>query len=199
MLGCGRHLSAARDTGGARQFPSRAHPVMLRKAEARHDIERPTRLPIAPGMLFNSFDFIFLFLPMTLAAFAAAVRLRSSSLAVLVLLVASYVFYGYGDHFAVLLLAGSTAFNYLVGRAIAGTVRRGQGTLGRLLLGIGICGDLVLLAYFKYAGFLVMNLDRLTGAQWPIPVIALPVGISFYTFTQIAFLVDTFRGVAATL
>jgi hypothetical protein len=56
-------------------------------------------------MLFNSLDFIFLFL----AAFAAAVRLRSSTVAVLVLLVASYVFYGYGDHFAVLLLAGSTA------------------------------------------------------------------------------------------
>jgi len=63
----------------------------------------------AAQMLFNSFDFIFL--PVTLAAFAAAVRLRSSSGAVLVLLVASYVFYGYGDHFAVLLLAGSTAFN----------------------------------------------------------------------------------------
>jgi len=63
----------------------------------------------AARMLFNSFDFIFL--PVTLAAFAAAVRLRSSSVAVLVLLVASYVFYGYGDHFAVLLLAGSTAFN----------------------------------------------------------------------------------------
>jgi D-alanyl-lipoteichoic acid acyltransferase DltB (MBOAT superfamily) len=150
-------------------------------------------------MLFNSFDFIFLFLPVTLAAFAAAVRLRSSGMAVLVLLVASYVFYGYADHFAVLLLAGSTAFNYVAGRAIAEAMRHGEGTLGRLLLGIGICGDLALLGYFKYAGFLVTNLDQLTGAQWPIPVIALPIGISFYTFTQIAFLVDTFRGTAATL
>src|SRR6516225_612591 len=76
--------------------------------------------------------------PVTLAAFAAAVRLRSSGLAVLVLLVASYVFYGYGDHFAVLLLAGSTAFNYVVGRAIPEAVRREEGRLGRLLL--GICG-----------------------------------------------------------
>jgi hypothetical protein len=74
-------------------------------------------------MLFNSFDFIFVFMPVTLAAFASAVRLRSSRMAVLVLLVASYVFYGYGDHFAVLLLAGSTAFNYLVGRAIFGATR----------------------------------------------------------------------------
>jgi alginate O-acetyltransferase complex protein AlgI len=150
-------------------------------------------------MLFNSFDFIFLFLPVTLAAFAAAVRLRSSSVAVLVLLVASYVFYGYGDHFAILLLAGSTAFNYVIGQAVAWAMRRGEGTLGRLLLGIGICGDLALLGYFKYAGFLMTNLDQLAGAQWPIPVIALPIGISFYTFTQIAFLVDTFRGAAATL
>src|SRR5262249_40054971 len=93
-------------------------------------------------MLFNSFDFIFLFLPGTLVAFAAAVRLRSSSVAVVVLLVASYVFYGYGDHFVILLLAGSTAFNYVIGQAIAGAMRRGEGRLGRLLLGIGICGDL---------------------------------------------------------
>ena len=150
-------------------------------------------------MLFNSLDFIFVFLPVTLAAFAGPVRLRSPSVAVLVLLVASYVFYGYGDHFAVLLLAGSTAFNYVVGRAIVQAVRRGEGTLGRLLLGIGICGDLALLGYFKYAGFLMTNLDQLTGAQWPVPVIVLPTGISFYTFTQIAFLVDTFRGGAATL
>jgi D-alanyl-lipoteichoic acid acyltransferase DltB (MBOAT superfamily) len=150
-------------------------------------------------MLFNSLDFIFLFMPVTLAAFAVAVRLGSSSLAVLVLLVASYVFYGYGDHFAVLLLAGSTAFNYVIGWAIAGAVRRGEGTLGRLLLGIGICGDLALLGYFKYADFLMTNLDQLTGAQWPIPVIALPIGISFYTFTQIAFLVDTFCGGTAML
>jgi D-alanyl-lipoteichoic acid acyltransferase DltB (MBOAT superfamily) len=150
-------------------------------------------------MLFNSFDFIFLFLPVTLAAFAAAVRLGSPSVAVLVLLVASYVFYGYGDHFAILLLAGSTAFNYVAGRAIAEAMRHGRRTLGRLLLGIGVCGDLALLGYFKYAGFLMTNLDLLAGAQWPIPVIALPIGISFYTFTQIAFLVDAFRGAAATL
>src|SRR5262249_59736441 len=93
----------------------------------------------------------------------------------------------------------ATAFNYVVGRAIAEAMRRREGTLGRLLLGIGVCGDLALLGYFKYAGFLMTNLDQLAGAQWPIPVIALPIGISFYTFTQIAFLVDTFRGGAAAL
>src|SRR5262249_25329472 len=84
------------------------------------------------------------------------------------------------------------------GQAIAEAMRHGRRTLGRLLLGIGICGDLALLGYFKYAGFLMTNFDQLTGAQWPIPVIALPIGISFYTFTQIAFLVDTFHGAAAT-
>src|SRR5262249_3991858 len=150
-------------------------------------------------MLFNSLDFIFLFLPATLVAFAAAVRLRSPTVAVLVLLVASYVFYDYGDHFAVLLLAGSTAFNYVAGQAIAEAMRHRQRTLGRLLLGIGVCGDLALLGDFKYAGFLMTNFDQGTGAQWPIPVIVVPIGISFYTFTQIAFLVDTFRGAAATL
>src|ERR1700730_7700316 len=139
-------------------------------------------------MLFNSFEFLFVFMPVTLAAFAIAVRLRSCALAVLVLLVASYVFYGYGEHFAVLLLAGSTAFNYAIAAVLAGAKQRKEETLGRMLLSIGICGDLALLAYFKYAGFLVANLDQLTGAQWAIPVVALPVGISFYTFTQIAFL-----------
>jgi len=51
-----------------------------------------------------------------------------------------YVFYGYGDHFAVLLLTGSTAFNYVIGQAIAGATRHGEGILGCLLPGIGVCG-----------------------------------------------------------
>jgi len=113
-------------------------------------------------MLFNSLDLIFLFMPATLAAFAAAVRLRSPTVAVLVLLVTPYVFYGYGGHFAVLLLAGSAAFNYVIGWAIAGAIRREERTPGSLLLGIGVCGDLALLAHFKYAGFLMTNLDQLT-------------------------------------
>jgi len=99
-------------------------------------------------MLFNSFDFIFLVLPVTLAAFAAALRLRSSSVAVLVLLVASYVFYGYGDHFAVLLLAGSTAFNYVTG-PLPRPCGAGRKRSAVLLLGIGICGDLAPAGVFQ--------------------------------------------------
>ena len=150
-------------------------------------------------MLFNSFDFLFVFMPVTVAAFAIAARLRSSAVAMLVLLVASYVFYGYGAHFAVFLLAGSTAFNFVIGAFLAGAMKRGQERIGRLLLVIGIGGDLALLGFFKYAGFLMTNFDHLTGAQWSVPMIVLPVGISFYTFTQIAFLVDAFRGMTSTL
>src|SRR5262252_9734950 len=66
----------------------------------------------------------------------------------------------------------------------------------RVVLTIGICGDLLLLGYFKYAGFLLESFSGLTGVVVQKPNIALPIGISFFTFTQIAFLVDAYRGEA---
>jgi alginate O-acetyltransferase complex protein AlgI len=144
-------------------------------------------------MLFNSAGFLIIFLPLTLAAFSIAVRLRSTAIAVAVLLCASYAFYGWWEPPLCLLLVASTAFNYAVGRSLTWADKR-HGPAGRqVLLWMGIVANLGLLGYFKYAGFFAANLQRLTELPISLPEIALPIGISFYTFTQIAFLVDTAR------
>lgn len=145
-------------------------------------------------MLFNSAGFIFIFLPLTVAAFAAAVALSSPLLSVAVLIVASYAFYGWWEPGLLVLLAASTAFNFSIGWSITYAAWRKQHVLVRALLWIGIGGDLGLLGYFKYTDFFIANFDTLTGFANNLPAIALPIGISFYTFTQIAFLVDAAQG-----
>src|SRR4029077_4418106 len=87
------------------------------------------------------------------------------------------------------IILSSITFNFIVGRLLVRKPSRG-------LLTFGIVGNLFLLGYFKYAGFLTEFLSMATGIAVPRPDILLPIGISFFTFTQIAFLVDAFRGQA---
>jgi alginate O-acetyltransferase complex protein AlgI len=139
-------------------------------------------------MLFNSPSFIFGFLPAVLAGFFVLGRYASPRFAILWLGFASLVFYGFDNPKLQLpLILVSITFNFLVGRALARTGRRA-------LLVTGVTGNLLLLGFFKYAGLLVGTLTDLTGLALPRPDIPLPIGISFYTFTQIAFLVDVYRG-----
>jgi D-alanyl-lipoteichoic acid acyltransferase DltB (MBOAT superfamily) len=142
-------------------------------------------------MLFNSYTFLFLFLPVTLAGAFVLARYRTS-FAVAWLVFASLFFYGWWSWRHVPLLLASIAFNYLAGEAIA---RRGgkQGGKAFGLMSGAIAVNLVVLGYFKYAGFLVANVDALLGAGMRIEAIVLPLGISFFTFTQIAYLVDVYR------
>src|SRR5499433_1206500 len=141
-------------------------------------------------MLFNSSQFIFVFLPIVLSVFFLLGWLREQMLAVMWLVAASLVFYGFDDPYRLLpLILSSIAFNFFIGRMLLGSQNRA-------LLAIGIGGDLLLLGYFKYAGFLVETLNAATGIALPRPNIDLPIGISFFTFTQIAFLVDAYRSVA---
>jgi alginate O-acetyltransferase complex protein AlgI len=141
-------------------------------------------------MLFNSAQFIFVFLPIVLSVFFLLGRLREQMLAVMWLVAASLVFYGFDDPYRLLpLILSSIAFNFFIGRMLL----RSQ---SRILLAIGVGGDLLLLGYFKYAGFLVESFSEVTSVALQKPNIALPIGISFFTFTQIAFLVDAYRGEA---
>lgn len=142
-------------------------------------------------MLFNSYVFIFGFLPPVVAGFFLIGR-RSRTSAAAWLALASIVFYAYWSPKYVPLLLASATFNFLMGRAI---VRAGPGSRGSYrLLAAAVVGDLALLAYYKYASFFVSNVADLTHAHWVVPTIVLPLGISFFTFTQIAFLVDAYRG-----
>ncbi len=144
-------------------------------------------------MLFNSFLFIFVFLPIVLVGFFALARL-SHRLAAGWLTIASLVFYGWSDPVYVALLLVSIAINYYLGTRISRMRESGHRSRGnRLLLG-AIAANLGLLGYFKYGIFVVSNVQTLIGHAGPLPDIVLPLGISFFTFTQIAFLVDAHRG-----
>jgi D-alanyl-lipoteichoic acid acyltransferase DltB (MBOAT superfamily) len=143
-------------------------------------------------VLFNSYSFIFGFLPLTLVGYFALGAINGA-LPVVWLAAASLVFYAIGGLQFVPLVIVSIAFNYVAGGML---IRRQDTGLRRSMLTIGIAGNLLLLAYFKYAGFITTNLAALISTNWSLEV-ALPIGISFYTFTQIAFLVDAYRGKVA--
>jgi alginate O-acetyltransferase complex protein AlgI len=144
-------------------------------------------------MLFNSYQFIFLFLPIALAGYFVLGRFGNLA-PVIWLALASLVFYSVSNWQFVLLLLGSIAFNYLIGLLLISG--RLQSRLRFAVLSIGVAGDLLVLGTFKYAGFLAANLNAIFSTGFTVNIL-LPVGISFYTFTQIAFLVDAYRGKVA--
>ena len=146
-------------------------------------------------MLFNSLSFIFVFLPATFVL--SHVLRRASPLAAIVsLLTASLLFYACWKFEFLALLILSIAFNYSAGLAIN---RLGETRSRRVALSCAIAVDLIVLGVFKYSNFF---LGSVTGAFGLVPVsvmLILPLGISFYTFTQIAFLVDVYRARASAL
>jgi alginate O-acetyltransferase complex protein AlgI len=122
---------------------------------------------------------------------------RSSHLAAAGWLVfASLFFYGWWNPSYVLLLIASVAFNYASGFGLARLVRAGTPTLSRALLALAVTANLALLGYYKYANFFLQVAADLSGHPSNLEHILLPLGISFFTFTQIAFLVDVYRGFA---
>lgn len=143
-------------------------------------------------MLFTTSTFALLFLPVTLIGFFLVGRLAHTAAAAW-LLIASLVFYGYWMPEFTLLLVASIAANFHLGLRIQ-RARAVSSAAARYWMVIGIVLDLGLLAYFKYANFFVGNLEAVLGFHWEIGQIILPIGISFYTFTQIAFLVDAYQG-----
>ena len=136
-------------------------------------------------MVFSSATFLYFFFPCFLGLYYLLPWKNA------VLLVASLVFYAWGEPRCVPLLLLSAVLNYTAGRLIFQSTRR------RLQwLWAGVAGNLALLLYFKYAGFAVASLNQL-GAGLPVPHILLPLGISFFTFQGISYLVDVYRGTIA--
>jgi len=144
-------------------------------------------------MLFNSYVFIFAFLPVTFAG-AFLFGRKNPGCAALWLGAASLVFYGAWDPRFVPLLLGSILFNYYAGLQISRQREAGRLDRARRTLIAGVVADLALLGCFKYANFFVASANRLLDTSGPALDIVLPLGISFFTFTQIAFLVDVGRG-----
>jgi alginate O-acetyltransferase complex protein AlgI len=150
-------------------------------------------------VLFNSSVFLFVFLPVVLAGFFFLGQ-RRSELASLWLVGASLFFYGWWSLRLLPLLLVSAAFNYLAGIRLTPRFNPDPASRNRWLAG-AIAANLVLLGFFKYANFLVDNVNvvaaQLGAGSLPALNIILPIGISFYTFTQIAFLVDCWQGKVA--
>jgi alginate O-acetyltransferase complex protein AlgI len=138
-------------------------------------------------MLFSSYTFLFQFLPAAILAFAAA-RRHSPRAGIMVLAGASLFFYGAWRPIYLLLLIASIAMNFSLGLRMNDPVRC------RTIGSIGVAINLAVLCYFKYTGFLIDTISALSGIQLPFSGIILPLGISFFTFQQIAYLVDIMRG-----
>ena len=134
-------------------------------------------------------EYLFVFLPLVLAVFILLARKGATELQIAWLIVASVVFYGSWNAAFVLLILASIIVNFHVGRVMANA-----GTSAtRQWLTLGVCFNLALLGYFKYMGFFVDNLNALGNWLIPLPSITLPLAISFFTFQQIAYLVDVSR------
>jgi alginate O-acetyltransferase complex protein AlgI len=139
-------------------------------------------------VLFNSARFLFVFLPLAWLGYALVARHRPSWSTVFLVL-ASLVFYGAWDVSAVPLLVGSFSANFVAARWLVGR----PGPRRRLWLGLSIAANLAVLGYFKYANFAVRVIEDASGRDLAWQQVVLPLGISFFTFQQIAYLVDCAR------
>jgi alginate O-acetyltransferase complex protein AlgI len=140
-------------------------------------------------MLFNSYPFIFAFLPIAWVGYFALGRLGNLA-PIIWLALASMVFYAAGGWQFLPLLLLSVLFNYAIGWLLI--YRQLSAAPRFLILSVGVAGDLLVLGYFKYGGFFAANINAMFSTSLTVSIL-LPIGISFYTFTQIAFLVDAYR------
>jgi D-alanyl-lipoteichoic acid acyltransferase DltB (MBOAT superfamily) len=138
-------------------------------------------------MLFNSSEFISLFLPVVFLGFIVIARFREARLAAAWLTIASLVFYSWWRWQNLPLLLTSMGVNYWLGGVL---VRRQS----KLTLALGIGFNVCLLGYFKYTMFALETTRELFGGDWQVPHVILPLAISFFTFQQIAYLVDAYGG-----
>lgn len=141
-------------------------------------------------MLFSSIPFLYYFLPCVLLLYLIAPKRLKNA----VLLLASLVFYAWGEPIYVLLMAASIASGYVLGLLIEQFRAK---PLGKLFLIVSAAISLGLLAYFKYADFFIANFNAVFGFSVPLLRIALPIGISFYTFQLLSYTIDVYRGTVA--
>ncbi len=145
-------------------------------------------------MLFNSIEFIFFFLPFTLLIFFVIGRQSSfwsRKLAVVWLVCVSLFFYSWSNHLYLPLFVVSMLVNYSIGTWIGNETV--SSSMKKSLLMLGITFNIALLAYFKYGNFSTETINFLFGLDSKVNPIILPLGISFFTFQQIAYLVDSYR------
>lgn len=142
-------------------------------------------------MLFNSYIFILTFLPCTLLLYFFLNRMKQYKVATGALLFMSLLFYGYFNVNYLVIIIGSIVLNYIVDmifRKVANPIWR------KVILVLAITGNIGVLFYFKYFGFFIENINLLFGSSFHFEKILLPLGISFFTFQQLSFVIDSYKG-----
>ena len=144
-------------------------------------------------MIFSSLLFLFRFLPIVLLLYyAVPKKLRN-----LVLLLVSLVFYAWGEPVYVVLMIVSILISWSGGLAVDRFLRAGNEKGARISLGVSVAAGLSLLGFFKYADFVLRTINQAAGSDIPLLRLALPIGISFYTFQTISYIIDVYRGTAS--
>ena len=143
-------------------------------------------------MLFNSYEFIFIFLPIVLLVFHLIGKQGHHRVAIAWLVGASLFFYGWWNPAYLSLILFSILFNYSIGISMSNT--SGHKLSSKVILTIGVATNLAVLGYYKYANFFVDNLNVLSDSNLILHKVILPLAISFFTFQQIAYLIDAYRG-----
>ncbi|MCR5785228.1 MAG: MBOAT family protein [Eubacterium sp.] len=143
-------------------------------------------------MVFSSLVFLNMFLPIVLLLyFAVPAKARN-----FVLLLASLFFYAWGEPAYIAIMIFSSVFDYCNGRAIEFFDIKGKATGKKIVLCLSVVGNLAILGVFKYADFIIGNINSFTGAGLSLLNVALPIGISFYTFQTMSYTIDVYRGKA---
>lgn len=138
-------------------------------------------------MLFNSYIFVFLFFPLCLSGYYGLLHVKKAQAAKIFLTIMSLWFYGYFNLSYLLIMVGSIVFNYIFHLLLSKNPDK------KLLL-LAVAGDLGILFYFKYFDFFLSAINGVFQSSFALLGILLPLGISFFTFQQISFVVDTYRG-----
>lgn len=137
-------------------------------------------------MAFSSIPFLCAFFPVAILLYYLT---PSAKLKNCFLIVVSLLFYAYGEGIYVLLMLACVCFNYLLAILIERS-KKGK----KILLAVGVAANLGVLGIYKYAGMIVLTVNRITGLGLSVPVIHLPIGISFFTFQALSYVMDVYRG-----
>ena len=139
-------------------------------------------------MLFNSYIFIFAFLPIVLLGFHLSSKYLSQTKVLLWLVVSSLFFYGWWNISYLVLITFSICFNYIISYYL-------RSNKAKAVLILGIFVNITMLGYYKYANFFIENLNYISDSHYAIENIILPLAISFFTFQQITYLIDSYKGI----
>lgn len=145
-------------------------------------------------MLFNSYIFVLLFLPLVLIGYFSLNHFGWYRCANVFLIGMSLWFYGYYNPKYLLVIGISILGNYGIASGMQWLSKKNESRWEKLLLGLGIIANISSIFYFKYYDFFLSNVNGVFGTSFELHHIVLPLGISFYTFQQISYLVDTYRG-----